>query len=59
MEHVLYAGRLQKHIEDRLSEELLRSTIQRGDRVKIDVQDGKLTVEQLERSSVNSKAAAE
>lgn len=35
---------IQKHIEDRLSEELLRGTIQRGDSVTIDVKDGKLTV---------------
>ncbi|MBN2909238.1 ATP-dependent Clp protease ATP-binding subunit [Polycladomyces sp. WAk] len=41
---------IQKHIEDRLSEELLRGTIQRGDTVKIDVKDGQLTVEKTELS---------
>jgi ATP-dependent Clp protease ATP-binding subunit ClpC len=41
---------IQKHIEDRLSEELLRGTIQRGDTVKIDVRDGQLTVEKTELS---------
>ena len=38
-----------KHIEDRLSEELLRGTIQHGDTVRIDVQDGKMTVERIDR----------
>ncbi|SFJ37055.1 ATP-dependent Clp protease ATP-binding subunit [Thermoflavimicrobium dichotomicum] len=36
---------IQKHIEDRLSEELLRGNIARGDRVIIDVKDKQLTVE--------------
>lgn len=40
-----------KHIEDRLSEELLRGTIQHGDTVRIDVQDGKMTVERIEQGS--------
>ncbi|SEN59645.1 ATP-dependent Clp protease ATP-binding subunit [Lihuaxuella thermophila] len=34
-----------KHIEDRLSEELLRGNISRGDSVTIDVRDGELMVE--------------
>jgi ATP-dependent Clp protease ATP-binding subunit ClpC len=46
---------IQKHIEDRLSEELLRGTIQRGDTVKIDVQDGQLTVEKTELSPSSSQ----
>jgi len=35
---------IQKHIEDRLSEELLRGTIKKGDTVLIDEKDGDLTV---------------
>ncbi|MFB5663055.1 ATP-dependent protease ATP-binding subunit ClpC [Alteribacillus sp. HJP-4] len=36
---------LQKHVEDRLSEELLRGGIQKGDSAVIDVKDGEFTVE--------------
>jgi ATP-dependent Clp protease ATP-binding subunit ClpC len=36
---------IQKHIEDRLSEELLRGNIKKGDSVIIDYKDGHLTVE--------------
>jgi ATP-dependent Clp protease ATP-binding subunit ClpC len=36
---------IQKHIEDRLSEELLKGAIKRGDSVVIGVRDGSLTVE--------------
>ncbi|MCI3923327.1 ATP-dependent protease ATP-binding subunit ClpC [Paenibacillus sp. TRM 82003] len=35
---------IQKHIEDRLSEELLRGTIKKGDTVQIDEKDGELLV---------------
>ncbi|WP_309121779.1 ATP-dependent protease ATP-binding subunit ClpC [Paenibacillus sp.] len=35
---------IQKHIEDRLSEELLRGTIKKGDTVLIDEKDGELSV---------------
>ncbi|HZG77387.1 MAG TPA: ATP-dependent protease ATP-binding subunit ClpC [Paenibacillus sp.] len=35
---------IQKHIEDRLSEELLRGTVKKGDTVLIDEKDGELTV---------------
>ncbi|WP_079915010.1 ATP-dependent protease ATP-binding subunit ClpC [Paenibacillus sp. 32352] len=35
---------IQKHIEDRLSEELLRGHISKGDTLTIDEQDGELTV---------------
>jgi ATP-dependent Clp protease ATP-binding subunit ClpC len=35
---------IQKHIEDRLSEELLRGTVKKGDSVLIDEKDGELTV---------------
>lgn len=41
---------IQKHIEDRLSEELLRGTIKQGTTVRIDVKDGKLVVEGEELS---------
>lgn len=36
---------LQKHVEDRLSEELLRGTIQKGQKVKLDVKDNEFVVE--------------
>jgi ATP-dependent Clp protease ATP-binding subunit ClpC len=36
---------IQKHIEDRLSEELLRGTITKGDTLTIDEKDGELTVD--------------
>jgi ATP-dependent Clp protease ATP-binding subunit ClpC len=36
---------IQKYIEDRLSEELLKGTIAKGDFLKIDEKDGELTVE--------------
>ena len=36
---------IQKHIEDRLSEELLRGTIKKGDKVLIDEKDGQLVVQ--------------
>jgi ATP-dependent Clp protease ATP-binding subunit ClpC len=39
---------IQRHIEDRLSEELLTGNITKGDTVKIDVKDGKLTVEKAQ-----------
>ncbi|WP_166246050.1 ATP-dependent protease ATP-binding subunit ClpC [Paenibacillus turpanensis] len=35
---------IQKHIEDRLSEELLRGTISKGDHLTIDVENGELVV---------------
>ncbi|MCZ8517229.1 ATP-dependent protease ATP-binding subunit ClpC [Paenibacillus filicis] len=44
---------IQKHIEDRLSEELLRGNISKGDTLTIDEQDGELTVT---RDTVPSQA---
>src|SRR5699024_6833193 len=41
---------IQKHIEDRLSEELLKGNIKHGDTVTIDEQDGELTVRKSEMS---------
>jgi ATP-dependent Clp protease ATP-binding subunit ClpC len=41
---------IQKHIEDRLSEELLKGNIKHGDTVEIDEKDGKLTVTRTELS---------
>lgn len=35
---------LQKHIEDRLSEELLKGTIAKGQKVAVDVKDGEFVV---------------
>jgi len=35
---------LQKHIEDRLSEELLKGTIAKGQKVIVDVKDGEFVV---------------
>lgn len=39
---------IQKHIEDRLSEELLRGQISKGDTLTIDEKDGELTVERTQ-----------
>ncbi|TCS94235.1 ATP-dependent protease ATP-binding subunit ClpC [Hazenella coriacea] len=39
---------IQKHIEDRLSEELLRGNIQRGHVIHIDVKDGELVVQKTD-----------
>ncbi|WP_027415299.1 ATP-dependent Clp protease ATP-binding subunit [Aneurinibacillus terranovensis] len=47
---------IQRHIEDRLSEELLMGNIQKGDMVKIDAADGKLTVQKVEKESVSPNA---
>ncbi len=41
---------IQKNIEDKLSEEILKGTIQKGDTVKIDVRDGQLVVEKATTS---------
>ncbi|WP_017729627.1 ATP-dependent protease ATP-binding subunit ClpC [Halalkalibacterium ligniniphilum] len=43
---------LQKQVEDRLSEELLKGTIQKGQRAIIDVKDGELVVETKESAQV-------
>ncbi|MBO8172718.1 MAG: ATP-dependent Clp protease ATP-binding subunit [Bacillaceae bacterium] len=45
---------IQKHIEDRLSEELLQGNINKGDTVLIDVKDGKLDVSKTKKSTVES-----
>lgn len=42
---------IQRNIEDRLSEELLKGTISKGDTVSIDAEEGKLTVNRLETSN--------
>ncbi|WP_091739206.1 ATP-dependent Clp protease ATP-binding subunit [Marininema mesophilum] len=42
---------IQKHIEDRLSEELLKGNIKHGDTVEIKEKDGKLTFHRTELSS--------
>lgn len=42
---------IQRNIEDRLSEELLKGTISKGDTVNIDAEEGKLTVNRLETSN--------
>ncbi|CAG7656800.1 ATP-dependent protease ATP-binding subunit ClpC [Paenibacillus allorhizosphaerae] len=39
---------IQKHIEDRLSEELLRGNIAKGDKLTIDEKDGELVVERTQ-----------
>ncbi|CAG7647571.1 Negative regulator of genetic competence ClpC/MecB [Paenibacillus solanacearum] len=39
---------IQKHIEDRLSEELLRGNISKGDKLTIDEKDGELVVERTQ-----------
>ncbi|UFJ43410.1 ATP-dependent Clp protease ATP-binding subunit [Brevibacillus humidisoli] len=45
---------IQRNIEDRLSEELLKGTIHKGDTVHIDVEDGQLTVKRLEHTTSKS-----
>jgi ATP-dependent Clp protease ATP-binding subunit ClpC len=40
---------IQKHIEDRLSEELLKGQLAKGDNLKIDLKDGELTVKRLKK----------
>ncbi len=44
---------IQRNIEDRLSEELLKGTIQKGMTVTIDAEDGKLIVKGLEPSTTS------
>jgi len=41
---------IQKNIEDKLSEEILKGTVQKGDAVTIDVRDGQLVVEKTAAS---------
>jgi len=41
---------IQRHIEDKLSEELLKGVISKGDTVNIDAEDGKLVVKRLEKA---------
>ncbi|CFJ43250.1 Negative regulator of genetic competence ClpC/mecB [Mycobacterium tuberculosis] len=41
---------IQRHIEDRLSEELLKGVISKGDTVNIDAEDDKLVVKRLEKA---------
>ncbi|MFS0557866.1 ATP-dependent Clp protease ATP-binding subunit [Brevibacillus sp. 179-C9.3 HS] len=41
---------IQRHIEDNLSEELLKGTISKGDTVNIEAEEGKLVVKRLEKS---------
>ncbi|MGY3716703.1 ATP-dependent protease ATP-binding subunit ClpC [Sutcliffiella cohnii] len=41
---------IQKHIEDRLSEELLKGTIEKGQKVVLDVQDGQFVVKAAEKA---------
>ncbi|WP_432775779.1 ATP-dependent Clp protease ATP-binding subunit [Brevibacillus gelatini] len=42
---------IQRHIEDKLSEELLKGTISKGDTVNIEAEDGKLVVKRLEKTT--------
>lgn len=42
---------IQRNIEDKLSEELLKGNITKGDTVHIDAEDGKLVVKRLERTT--------
>jgi len=43
---------IQRNIEDRLSEELLKQTFQKGDKVIVGVLDGKITVQAVEPTAV-------
>jgi ATP-dependent Clp protease ATP-binding subunit ClpC len=45
---------IQKHIEDRLSEELLRGNLAPGDTVAIDMKDGELTVNKVDATSIEN-----
>ncbi|RIW30017.1 ATP-dependent Clp protease ATP-binding subunit [Bacillus salacetis] len=45
---------IQKHIEDRLSEELLKGTVLTGQQVLIDVEDNEFTVKMKETSNTSS-----
>jgi ATP-dependent Clp protease ATP-binding subunit ClpC len=45
---------IQKHIEDRLSEELLKGNISKGDSLTIDEKDGELVVHNSERAASKS-----
>jgi ATP-dependent Clp protease ATP-binding subunit ClpC len=47
---------IQKHIEDRLSEELLKGNINKGDAVTIDEKDGELVV--LQGNNTAAEGAA-
>ncbi|MGA9287658.1 MAG: hypothetical protein WBV93_04825, partial [Anaerobacillus sp.] len=42
---------LQRHVEDRLSEELLRGNIEKGQRVKIDYSNDDFVVETLSEAT--------
>ncbi|HWO96741.1 MAG TPA: ATP-dependent protease ATP-binding subunit ClpC [Bacillus sp. (in: firmicutes)] len=44
---------IQKHIEDRLSEELLKGEIQKGQKVELDVVDGEFIVRATEASGIS------
>ncbi|MCC2685994.1 MAG: ATP-dependent Clp protease ATP-binding protein, partial [Paenibacillaceae bacterium] len=46
---------IQKHIEDRLSEELLKGNIVKGDSLKIDEKDGELVVLHNEKTEVSAQ----
>lgn len=43
---------IQRHIEDRLSEELLKGNISKGDTVNIDAEEGQLVVKRLEKTTL-------
>ncbi|MGK5511575.1 ATP-dependent Clp protease ATP-binding subunit [Brevibacillus formosus] len=43
---------IQRHIEDNLSEELLKGTISKGDTVNIEAEEGKLVVKRLEKTKL-------
>ena len=45
---------IQKHIEDRLSEELLKGNFEKGDTVEIDVQGDELTVKKTDEVKANA-----
>lgn len=44
---------IQRHVEDYLSEELLKGNVQKGQKVLMDVVDGEFTVKQVETASVD------
>ncbi len=53
MEHAQSVELLQKHVEDYLSEELLKGTIQKGQNIILDVVNGELAIRQPEAANVH------
>ena len=46
---------IQKHVEDRLSEELLKGTVLTGGKVIVDVEDGEFVVKTKDEQQIRKK----